>query len=256
MYPHSTQFATQLWTSCALSRTCGRVRQMSPARANYVPNMDIHVPIGYSSAMSIKRPPLALKVEGSEHPRPVQFVQLEAAAIVPFDDLLHRSAAAGRLLLRLIGLLKPGTAGVVVVSRYALAEMLRVNLKTVQRSINLLAQEGWVQRMKVGSAWALAVNRRVAWVGPRDGRQQAAFSAELATVVLARSEQDALALDPPPMKLVPTAQVNELVQMIGEPTPPAQDLLPGVEPPVVRVPAEEPPPAGRQAKRKARAKKR
>lgn len=175
--------------------------------------------------------PLRVRVT-PEAGRDVQFVQLENRAIIPFDDLIRRAPLSGRLMLRLIGMLQGGSAGVIVVSRHALAEMLAVSLKTVERAIKLLAAEGWIQRLKVGSAWGLAVNRRVAWVGPRDQRYSAAFDGEVvsATLVLARSEQDALALDPPRMREVPVARLGEIVSPVGEPTPPAQTLIPGTEP--------------------------
>lgn len=181
--------------------------------------------------MAAHKKPLQLKA-APESRRAVAFVQLETRSIAPFDDLIRRAPIAGRLLLRLIGLLQTGAAGVIVVSRQALREMLRVSMPSIDRSLKLLAEEGWLQRMKVGGSFALAINRRIAWVGPRDDLPKAAFDGQLlmASVVLARSEQDAIALDPPPMRTVPAAEVNELVSAVGLADPPAQAILPGCEP--------------------------
>lgn len=181
--------------------------------------------------MAAHRKPLQLKAV-PESRRAVAFVQLETRSIAPFDDLIRRAPIAGRLLLRLIGLLQTGSAGVIVVSRQALREMLAVSMPSIDRSLKLLAEEGWLQRNKVGGAFAFAINKRVAWVGRREERGKAEFDGQLltASVVLARSEQDAIALDPPPMRTVPAAEVNELVSAVGVADPPAQAILPGCEP--------------------------
>jgi len=77
--------------------------------------------------------------------------------------------------------------------------------------------EGWVQRMRIGGAYALAVNDRVAWVGDRSQLKHAVFSA---TVIASRAEQDAIGLNPPAAKPIPIINEGEGVISYGEGAPP------------------------------------
>ena len=81
-----------------------------------------------------------------------------------------------------------------------MAEILNCSMPTVERALRILIGEGWVQRIKIGGAHALAINHRVAWVGQRGDIQHAVFGA---TVIASRSEQDAISLAPPPIRPIP-----------------------------------------------------
>lgn len=100
----------------------------------------------------------------------------------------------------------------VVISRAAMAELLEVSLPTVQRALKTLVGGQWVQRIKIGGAYALAVNKAVAWVGPRGQLDHAVFSA---TVVASRAEQDAAGLNPGELRQLPMALSGEEVLPIG-----------------------------------------
>ena len=94
--------------------------------------------------------------------------------------------------------------------------------------------EGVVQRIRIGSAPALAINSRVAWVGPRGDLSHAVFSA---TVIASRAEQDAIALAPPQMRRIPTIRRGEepLLDGPGQ-EPPSQPELAGILPLLPRHP--------------------
>jgi len=159
---------------------------------------------------------------------PVTWAQLSLAAAEDICGLMRRNRYAAELLLQLISRMAPGGAGVVVASRETMRELLGCSMPSVDRALRILAGEGWVQRIKIGGASALAVNSRVAWIGPRGDLSHAVFAA---TVIASRSEQDALALDPPPMRTVPVLHPDEQPLMVGPgQPPPSQPDLPGVSP--------------------------
>lgn len=154
------------------------------------------------------------------------FAMVEKVALHNLDELMRTDMQAARLIVSLIRLIEPGSGGVVVISRAAMAELLEVSLPTVQRALKTLVGGQWVQRIKIGGAYALAVNKAVAWVGPRGQLDHAVFSA---TVVASRAEQDAAGLNPGELRQLPMALSGEEVLPIGEAEPPAQELIPGTE---------------------------
>ncbi|WP_158616836.1 helix-turn-helix domain-containing protein [Acidovorax sp. FJL06] len=159
-------------------------------------------------------------------PGQAHFAMVEKTALYNLDELMRQDMQAARLIVSLVRLMEPGSGGVVVVSRASLAELLGVSLPTVQRAIRTLVEGHWVHRLKIGGAYALAVNTAVAWVGPRGQLAHAVFSA---TVIASRSEQDAVGLDPGTLRQIPTALPGEAVLPYGaEPEPPAQQSLDGV----------------------------
>ena len=124
--------------------------------------------------------------------RRTTWAQVERSALAQLDDLLVSDVQAGRVMLALIRLLEPDSGVVVVISNAALCELLRVSESTIKRALRVLLAGNWIQRLRVGSAHALAVNTRVAWCGPRGDLSHAVFRA---VVVAARSEQDVAALE-------------------------------------------------------------
>jgi hypothetical protein len=151
---------------------------------------------------------------------------LEAAE--DLRGLMRRNRWSAELVLALIQRMIPGAGGVVVCSRVAMSEMLGCSIPTTDRALKVLITEGWVQRMKIGGASALAVNSRIAWVGDRGDLPMAVFSA---TVIATRSEQDAIALAPPPLKRVPVLHPGEEPLMVGPgQEPPSEPELEGIPP--------------------------
>lgn len=161
-------------------------------------------------------------------PGQAHFAMIEKVALHNLDLLMQKDMQAARLIMSLIRLMEPGSGGVVVISRAAIGELLGVSLPTVQRALKTLVEGGWVQRIKIGGAYALAINKTVAWVGPRGQMEHAVFNA---TVVASRSEQDEYALNPGELRKIPIAHPDEAVLPVGvDPDPPSQPGLDGVEP--------------------------
>ena len=151
---------------------------------------------------------------------------IEKVALHNLDLLMQKDMQAARLVMSLIRLMEPGSGGVVVISRAAIGELLGVSLPTVQRALKTLVEGGWVQRIKIGGAYALAINKTVAWVGPRGQMEHAVFNA---TVIASRSEQDAAGINPGELRQLPMALPGEVVLPVGQTEPPAQELIPGTE---------------------------
>lgn len=164
--------------------------------------------------------------------RPITWAQINLAAAEDLRGLMRRNRFAAELVLAFIERMQPGADGVIVVSRQTMTELIGASMPSVERALRLLIAEGWVQRIRIGGAHALAINSRVAWIGPRDDLQHAVFTA---TVVASRSEQDAIALNPPPMRQVPVLLPGELPLPVGSGLPPpSQPDLDGVEPAAAR----------------------
>lgn len=167
------------------------------------------------------------------------FAMIEKSALFDLDNLMKTDVNAARLIVALVRHLEGGSDGVVIVSNKGLQEILEVSESTVARALRVLIKGNWIQRMRVGGAHAIAVNKSVAWVGTRGKMDRAVFSA---TVIAVRSEQDQHALSSPVLKQVPMTQEGDHVLPIGsEPEPPAQGMLEGVEP--VTIKASKKPPA-------------
>ena len=155
------------------------------------------------------------------------FSMIEKQALLDMDRLIAKEPTAARVLTHLIRLTEPGSGGVVIISRATLGKMLQVSDPTVGRAIRVPVEGSWIQPMRVGGAYALAVNRSVAWTGPRGKMDHAVFNA---VVVASRDEQSEDALASPDLRRVPTIFPGELVIPTGDATPPAQELIPGTEP--------------------------
>lgn len=171
---------------------------------------------------------LVPKLSDVGKPRVGHFAMVSDEALEAMDSLIKTAPQAARLLNKLVRLMQSGSGGVIVVSRTTLSELLEVSIPTVGRAITVLSKGGWVQPMRISGAYALAINCRIAWRGDRDGIQHAVFSA---TVVASRSEQDAAALNPPPMREVPiSVGAEQVIGNGGYVEPPSQRIIPGVEP--------------------------
>lgn len=168
---------------------------------------------------------------GAPITRSNRFTMVELSALEGLAGLIQNAPKAAELIVILIRRMRPGSGGVVVASRETMREMLGCSMPTLDRALKVLITDGWVQRIKVGGAHALAINHRVAWVGPRGEIQHAVFGA---TVIASRSEQDQIALNPPPMRQVPILQAGEaLIESGNGKEPPSQPLLDGVPPPAI-----------------------
>lgn len=165
-------------------------------------------------------------------PGPAHFAMVEKEALYNLDALMQEDVNAARLIVSLVRLMEPGTGGVVVISRQAIKEVLGVSMPTVDRAVKTLISGRWVHRIRIGGAYAFAVNENVAWVGPRGQVAHAVFRA---TVVASREEQDEAGLNVERLRQIPMARLGESILAVGkEPEPPAQRPLDGM-PPVVAI---------------------
>lgn len=168
------------------------------------------------------------ELNGVGKPRIGRYAMVTDEALEHLDTLIKSEPSAARLLSRLIRHLPEGTSGVVVASRNTLAEVLGVSVPTITRATTVLIKAGYVQRIRISGAWALAINARVAWRGDRDGIQHAAFSA---TVIASSSEQTSEGLNPVPMRHVPISLHDEHIVGDGRGSkPPSQTLIPNMPP--------------------------
>ena len=154
------------------------------------------------------------------------FAMVEKQALANLDELMREDMNAARLIVSLIRLMEPGSGGAVVISRKAIQELLGVSESTAKRALRSLIEGRWVHRIRIGGAYALAVNDQIAWVGSRDQMHHAVFRA---TVIAAASEQDDHGINPGELKQLPTSQPGEIVLPVGEAEPPSQELIPGSE---------------------------
>lgn len=161
-------------------------------------------------------------------PGPAHFAMIEKVALHNLDVLMKEDMQAARMIVSLVRLMEPGSGGVVVASNRALQELLDVSESTVARALRTLVRGHWIQRIRIGGASAIAVNKAVAWVGPRGEMTHATFSA---TVIASRSEQDEAALNPGELRQIPMSNPFENVIPVGlEPDPPSQKQLDGIDP--------------------------
>jgi len=162
---------------------------------------------------------------------PITWAMLELQALEALQDLVRRAPRAAELVMLLIRYMRPGSGGVVLASRETMRELMGCSMPTVERALRVLISEGWVQRIKVGGAHALAINSRVAWVGPRGDLSHAVFEA---TVIASRSEQDAASLTPPAARQLPIVQHGDEVLAHGDGLPPpSQPGLDGIPQPAI-----------------------
>lgn len=161
-------------------------------------------------------------------PKLGSFAMVSDEGLAQLDLLIKENPQAARLLTKLVRYLPSGSAGVVVMSRQTVCELMECSLSSAGRSISVLKAGGWIQTMRVSGAYAFAINARVAWRGDRSGIQHAVFHA---TVVTSSSEQDAGFDSDVPPKSVPISRIGEEV-IASHPLakPPSQMRMDGMEP--------------------------
>jgi len=141
------------------------------------------------------------------------WLQLERAALGAIAELAQNEPAAMRVMFTLMRHLEPHTGGVVVASRQTLCELTGYSMPTMRRAIAHLTNHQWVQRIKIGSAYGFAVNTEIAWIGPREKLQHAAFAA---TVIASRSEQKPEDLEPREMRSIPIRALTSVSKFTEE----------------------------------------
>ena len=186
--------------------------------------------------MSENRPALPRKSSAG------QWVQTERAAHEAWAALIAKAPKAAQLMHILTA--RIGEHNAVIVSQKTLRTLMGCSRPTVQRALDVLAQDRWIEVRQVGESGtvnAYVINDRVAWATGRDGLRYSLFSA---AVVLSEEEQpDRAELGrQEPLRKVPSLFRDErqLPNGPGLP-PPSQPFLDGMEPDLPTVDRETSP---------------
>ncbi|WP_198672416.1 helix-turn-helix domain-containing protein [Pseudogemmobacter bohemicus] len=169
-----------------------------------------------------------------------QWVQTERAAHEAWAALIAKAPKAAQLMHILTA--RIGEHNAVIVSQKTLRTLMGCSRPTVQRALDVLAQDRWIEVRQVGESGtvnAYVINDRVAWATGRDGLRYSLFSA---AVVLSEEEQpdrDELGRQEP-LRKVPSLFRDErqLPNGPGLP-PPSQPFLDGMEPDLPATGADE-----------------
>jgi len=157
------------------------------------------------------------------------WVQVERKALELWGDLTARKPRAGQLLLILVG--RMGDRNAVGISQKTIAKLMGCSVDTVQRAVRDLAEENYVQVVRMngpGTVAAYVVNDRVAWGQPRDELRLSVFSATL--VADAADQPESVINDTRPLKKLPRMLPGERQLPTGDGlAPPSEPSLPGME---------------------------
>lgn len=150
-----------------------------------------------------------------------QWVQTERSAHEAWAGLIARKPRAAMLLHHLVASM--GHQNAVVVPVGTLAKMMGVHPRTVLRASKDLAEERWIQvvRLGKGKECAYVVNDAVAWGQRRDQLHLSAFSA---TVIADAEDQDQQTLAHQQLRRIPTLYPGEQQLPAGEGEPPPAQL--------------------------------
>jgi hypothetical protein len=145
------------------------------------------------------------------------FVQVTRGYISDMRGLAKRSPLAHSMLWLLIERMNKTNA--IVISQKAMAELLDAHKGSISRAAKLLADERWVQVVKIGTSNAYVVNSEVSWrANNRNGKRYSVFNAE---VIATESEQaDMRAWESMELKHVPIISKSEKPIAGNEDLPP------------------------------------
>jgi len=172
---------------------------------------------------------LTMKKDVTEtRPHRGHWVQTERAAHEAWASLIGRKPKAAALLHHLVA--RMGHQNAIVAPQKVLAALVGCSVDTIQRSLQVLEAERWIQIVRIGKGKeaAYVINDRVAWGQPRDQLRLSSFSA---TVIADAADQEPIALGDEPLQRIPAlfAGEQQLPHGAGLP-PPSQPALGGMEP--------------------------
>ena len=160
-----------------------------------------------------------------------QWVQTERAAHEAWAALIAKAPKAAQLMHILTA--RVGEHNAVVISQKTLRSLMGCSRPTVQRALDVLAQDKWIEIRQIGESGtvnAYVINDRVAWTRNRDGLRYSLFSA--AVVVSEEEQRDREELGKlEPLRKVPSLFRDE-AQLPSGPglPPPSQPFLNDMEP--------------------------
>jgi len=157
------------------------------------------------------------------------WVQTERSAHEAWAKLTRTNPMASSLMHELVASM--GSQNAVVISQKTLAKMLECHVKTVQRAIEHLEADKWIQVVSMGGAGtinAYVVNDQVAW-GERRGNMPttSTFSARVIADIDDQSEHTLVLSN---LRRIPTLYPGEMQLPSGPGSaPPSQPSIPGME---------------------------
>lgn len=159
------------------------------------------------------------------------WVQTERSAHEAWASLIEKAPKAAQLMHILTA--RVGEHNAVVVSQKTLAELMKCSRRSVQRAVDVLAEDRWIEIRQIGengTVNAHIINDRVAWSGKRDGLRYSLFSAVVVVSETEQPDREALGTQEP-LRRLPSLFRGErqLPSGPGEP-PPVQPFLDGMEP--------------------------
>ena len=159
------------------------------------------------------------------------WVQVERAALERWAILASENPRAASLMMVMVA--QMGRHNALITSQNNLARAAKCSIRTVQRSLETLQQNNWIEIRQIGVSGtvnAYVVNDRVAWSGKRDGIRYSLFSATVLISDDEQPDQDELGTLEP-LEAIPAMFQGEkqLPSGAGLP-PPTQPPLSGLEP--------------------------
>lgn len=158
------------------------------------------------------------------------WVQTERSAHEAWSRLTRASPMASALMHELVASM--GSQNAVVISQKTMAKMMECHVKTIQRAIDHLEADKWIQVVSMGGAGtinAYVVNDQVAW-GEKRGNMPttSTFSARVIADIDDQSKETLVMSN---LRRIPTLYPGEM-QLPSGPgdTPPSQPSIPGMEP--------------------------
>lgn len=172
-----------------------------------------------------------MAVDLTKRPPGGQWVQTERSAHEAWAGLIQRAPKAAQLMHILTA--RIGEHNAVVVSQKTLAGLMKCSRRTVQRAVDVLAEDRWIEILQIGengTVNAHIINDRVAWSGKREGLRHSLFSAAVIVSEAEQPDRDELGKQAP-LRRLPSLFRGErqLPSGPGEP-PPSQPFLDGMEP--------------------------
>lgn len=159
------------------------------------------------------------------------WVQVDRSALERWSLLTIKAPRASALLQVMVG--QMGRHNALVTSQDTLARLMGCNVRTVQRALDVLVAENWIEVRRIGPSGngsAYVVNSRVAWSGQRDGIRYALFEAAVLVSDAEQPDQNQIGAQPP-LEQVPLMLPGEQQLPTGPGLPPpSQPSLPSLEP--------------------------
>lgn len=159
------------------------------------------------------------------------WVQTERKTHEAWAALIGRAPKAAQLMHILTA--RVGDHNAVIASQKTLQELMGCSRPTIQRAIDLLVLDNWLEVRQIGDRGtvnAYVINDRVAWVGKLDTKRYSLFSASV--IVNSEEQPDKAVLGrQEPLRRLPRLYPNEQQLPVGDGLdPPSQPFFNGMEP--------------------------